>query len=173
MDTGAFQTPPAVARYMAAMIPSKVRWVMEPTPGVGTLEIAAADAGFNVLGPTDFFLLNDTNRYECIIMNPPFSGKHMILDNAPPGFKETGMGVGYWILKRAMAMSDNIIALMPWFLLLDSDTRTREIKKFGLISITALPRKTFDYARIQTCVIQLQKGYKGETKYHIFDSHKL
>lgn len=70
---------------------------------------------------------------------------------------------------ECMNMSDNVIALMPWFTLSDSDVRLRALKKYGMKSLTALPRKTFEYVRIQTVVIELQKGYKGETAFKVFD----
>jgi hypothetical protein len=66
-------------------------------------------------------------------------------------------------------MSNNIIALMPWFTISDSDVRLRNIKKYGIKSITALPRKTFQYARIQTVILELEKGYKGDTIFKVFD----
>jgi hypothetical protein len=68
-----------------------------------------------------------------------------------------------------MKKSNNVIALMPWFTISDSDVRLRFLKSYGLISLTALPRKTFQYARIQTCILQLQKGYTGETIFKVFD----
>jgi hypothetical protein len=58
--------------------------------------------------------------------------------------------------------------LMPWFTISDSDVRLRHIKSYGLKSITALPRKTFEYARIQTCVFELEKGFKGESLFKTF-----
>ncbi len=79
------------------------------------------------------------------------------------------MEVAYKVLGQLMSMSDNIIALMPWFTISDSDVRLRSIKQFGLISVTALPRKTFQYARIQTMVLQMQRGYKGQTEFKVFD----
>jgi hypothetical protein len=42
----------------------------------------------------------------------------------------------------------------------------RHLVSFGLKSITPLPRRTFQYARIQTVVIELQKGYQGKTIFH-------
>ena len=45
----------------------------------------------------------------------------------------------------------------------DSDVRLRYLKNYGLKSITALPRKTFQYARIQTVVLELDRDYKGDT----------
>lgn len=54
------------------------------------------------------------------------------------------------VTKWASEMSDNIIALMPWFTISDSDVRIRKLMDFGLKSLTLLHRKTFQYARIQT-----------------------
>lgn len=158
-----YQTPPHVARYMASMIPNGTRTIMEPCCGSGNL--VATLSQYNVTAPDDFFLTDMGARYDCIIMNPPFSGKSAVLDNAPPYLKVDGMKVGYWILQRCMDMSDNVIALMPWFTLLDSDVRLKEIQNYGLISVTALPRKTFNYARVQTCILQLRKGYRGFTDF--------
>jgi hypothetical protein len=79
------------------------------------------------------------------------------------------MRLGYHILTECMNMSDNVIALMPWFTLSDSDVRLRSLKKYGLKSITALPRKTFEYVRIQTVIIELERGYEKETLFKVFD----
>ena len=73
------------------------------------------------------------------------------------------MRLGYYILTECMKQSDNVIALMPWFTISDSDVRLRTLKEYGLKSLTALPRKTFQYARIQTVIIELNKGYKKDT----------
>jgi len=67
-----------------------------------------------------------------------------------------------------MKKSNNVIALMPWFTISDSDVRLRFLKNYGLKSLTALPRKTFQYARIQTVIIELQKGYDKETIFKTF-----
>jgi hypothetical protein len=72
------------------------------------------------------------------------------------------------MLNECMKMSDNIIALMPWFTISDSDVRLRFLKSYGIKSLTALPRKTFQYARIQTVIIELQKGYQDETVFKTF-----
>jgi hypothetical protein len=104
-------------------------------------------------------------------MNPPFSLLSCDITNAPDDWKNLkGMKVGYKFLEEAMEQSDNIIALMPWFTISDSDVRMRKIREFGLISVTPLPRKTFQYARIQTVVLQLQKRYSGNT---IFYTHLI
>lgn len=162
-----FQTPPAVADYMVSLIPVEAYSILEPTPGQGNL-IKALN-GFKVTAPDDFFLLDKSARYDCIIMNPPFSAKYAYLENAEQDFSKSGMKLGYHILTECMKMSDNVIALMPWFTISDSDVRLRFIKQFGLRSITALPRKTFQYARIQTCVFELEREYTGETIFKTFD----
>jgi len=150
-------------QYMAAMLPKNVNTVLEPTPGIGN--IVSALEGYDVTAPTDFFLL-DKQRFDAAVLNPPFSSKYAFMENAPD---IKGMRLGYYILTECMDMADVIIALMPWFTISDSDVRLRFLKNFGLKSLTALPRKTFQYARIQTCVFELRKGWKGETIFKTFD----
>jgi hypothetical protein len=96
-------------------------------------------------------------------MNPPFTSKSAHIVNAPDGAESKGMKLGYYILLECLKMSDSVIALMPWFTLADSDVRMRYLKGWGIKSITALPRKTFEYARIQTVIIELRKDWKPET----------
>lgn len=85
-------------------------------------------------------------------MNPPF----------------TPMKTGYEILYRCMEMSNNIIALMPWLTLINSEKRTAKIFEYGLISVTHLPRNVFPGSRVQTCILQMQKFYNKETRFHLF-----
>lgn len=160
-----FQTPPNVAAYMATLLPKGVITVLEPTPGQGNL--VRALEGYNVIAPDDYWKIDKSMRVDAVVANLPFSSKTFI--NCPPEYEGKGMIVAYEQLKVLMQMSDNLIMLMPWFTISDSDVRLRMLKRFGLISVTALPRKTFDYARIQTCVLQLQKGFKGETIFKVFD----
>lgn len=166
-----FQTPIPVCKYMASLIPDGTITVLEPTKGIGNI-VKQLD-GYVVTAPDNYFDLDKNLRFDCVIMNPPFSGNSLL--HIPDGWVKldkngnSGMKAGYQILTECMRKSDNIIALMPWFTLSDSDVRLRALKSFGMISVTALPRKTFEYARIQTVVIQLQKGFKGETKFNVFD----
>lgn len=162
-----FQTPIPVCKYMVSLLPETVVSVLEPSQGIGNMVNQLKD--YTVTAPTDFFLLDKTQRFDAVVMNPPFSDRSAFLENAPANFDGKGMRLGYHFLTECMKMSDNVIALMPWFTLTDSDLRLRTMKRFGLKSLTALPRKTFQYARIQTVVIQLEKGYQGETKFKIFD----
>lgn len=102
-------------------------------------------------------------------MNPPFSSKYANMKNAPEGFERTGMRLGYYMLTECMKKSNNVIALMPWFTISDSDVRLRYLRSYGLKSLTALPRRTFQYARIQTVIIELEYNFKGETLFKTFD----
>lgn len=149
--------------------------LLEPTPGAGNLVNAIEarfqsinDINYEITAPKDFFLL-PKQRFDCIVMNPPFSSKSAFMENAPSGKNKYGMRLGYFILTECMEMSDHIIALMPWFTISDSDVRLRYLKDFGLKSLTTLPRKTFQYARIQTVVIELHKGYNSATEFKVFD----
>lgn len=165
-----FQTPPEFCKFMADMVPGYYRKILEPTPGMGNLVRALQAKGFkDVTAPEDFFLLDFSKRYECIVMNPPFSHKFTILDNAPDQLKQSGMKMGYLILQQCLQMSNHVIALMPWFTISDSDVRLRAIKEYGLKRIIALPRRTFDYARVQTVILELVKGYQEPTQFDVYD----
>lgn len=161
-----FQTPPALCKYMVSLLPKGVKSVLEPTPGIGN--ISAALTGYDITAPKDFFLLKQ-KRFDAVVMNPPFSSKYANMENAPAGINKHGMRLGYYILLECMKMSDNVIALMPWFTISDSDVRLRFLKQYGLKSLTALPRKTFQYARIQTVIIELNRGHIDKTIFNVYD----
>jgi type I restriction-modification system DNA methylase subunit len=163
-----YQTPPEIAAYMVTLIPDWVKTVLEPTPGMGNIVTAAVNKGYTVTAPQDYFLLQN-EKFDCIIMNPPFSAKFTNLQNAPAAAQKTGMRTGYFILNDCMQKSDVVIALMPWFTITDSDVRARYLKSWGLKSITHLPRKTFNYIRIQCVVLELVRGFKGDTKYILYE----
>lgn len=165
-----YQTPAEVVRYMVNMLPADAIDILEPTPGNGNIVSELLKIDKNVYAPEDYFLLDKKLKFHAIVMNPPFSSKSLFIENAPEEYKNiSGMKVGYNILFECMQKSNRVIALMPWFTISDSDVRMRAIKKYGLKSITVLPRKTFDYARIQTCVLELVKGWNTETIFHVFD----
>jgi len=158
-----YQTPVEVISYMCSMIPEGSVRILEPTPGNG--RIVKYLRKYDVTAPKDFFKM-EKDRFDCIVMNPPFSTKTGF--GIPTELNLNGMRLGYYILDKCMEMSNHLIALMPWFTILDSDKRSVIIKKFGLRSITALPRKTFDYARIQTCILELDKGFQEETIFKVY-----
>lgn len=166
IDTN-FQTPKNICDYMVSMVPESAFKILEPTPGLGNIvESLKSKNRYQIITADDFFLLDKNEKYDCIVMNPPFSSKSAFIDNAPLEAETKGMKLGYHILKECMEMSDNIIALMPWYTISDSDVRMRYLRAFGIKSLTPLPRKTFQYARIQTVVIELEKGYQGKTSFY-------
>ena len=146
-----FQTPEWCCGLMADYLPDNPGTILEPTPGKGNLVKALEKKG-TVIAPDDFFSLNPDSRFDWIVMNPPF----------------TPMKVGYEILFKCMEMSDHIVALMPWLTMINSEKRTRAIMDFGLLSITHLPRKTFPGSRVQTCIMEIKKGWHWETSFHVY-----
>jgi len=146
-----FQTPLEVCEYMASFLPDNAGDILEPTKGVGNL-VSVLEKKGNVIAPDGNFFDMEKRKYNWVVMNPPFSP----------------MKKGYDILYECMEMSDNIIALMPWLVLINGNKRTTDIMNFGLISITHLPRKVFNGARVQTCIMEMKKGYKGKTTFNNF-----
>jgi len=140
-----FQTHPIVCKYMVDLLPVGVVTVLEPTPGIGNLVNALS--GYRVTVPLDFF--DVSGCYDAVVMNPPFSP----------------MDIGYQILDKTMGMSDIIIALMPWLTLINSKKRTHDIKSYGLKSVSHLPRDVFKGSRVQTCVLEMARGYAGSTAF--------
>ncbi len=133
---------------MASFLPKNAGNILEPTPGVGNLVKAIKTKGNITAIDGDFFEM-PKQRFDWIVMNPPF----------------TPMTKGYRILYDCMEMSDNIIALMPWLTMINSQKRTNDIMNFGLVSITHLPRSIFTGARVQTCIIYMKKGYNGKIEF--------
>jgi hypothetical protein len=131
-----FQTPVIVADYMASLLLDACGTILEPTPGIGNLVKSAKKKG-TVIAPERFEHLIPGGRFDWAIMNPPF----------------TPMKEGYRYLTEVMEMTDNIIALLPWFIIINSQKRLDNIKYFGLVSITNIPRKTFPGSRIQCCIL--------------------
>ena len=154
MNSVDFQTPPEVCRYMASFLPDSAGSILEPTPGAGNLVSAIQHKG-DITTPGDFFLM-PFQRFDWIVMNPPF----------------TPMATGYRILNDCMGMSDNIIALMPWLTLINGEKRTRQLINFGLKSVTHLPRSIFKGSRVQCCVMELRKGYRGKTELLNYDKQE-
>src|ERR1035437_5702739 len=129
---------------MASFLPENAGRILEPTPGAGNLLKQLVANHKNVVAPEDFFSLDiKTERFDWIVSNVPFSP----------------MKLGYKILFDCMERSDNTIALMPWLTLINGEKRFRDIMRFGLISVTNLPRKTFKGSRVQCCILEMKKGY--------------
>ncbi len=141
-----FQTPLNICEYMCSFLPNNAGNILEPTPGLGNLSKSLEKYG-EVFSPDNFFNLNTMLKFDWIVMNPPFSP----------------MKMGYEILYKCMDMSDNIIALMPYLAIINGEKRTNDIMSFGLKSITHLPRSVFKGSRVQTCILEMSKGYNGDT----------
>lgn len=141
-----YQTPLDVCEYMAGLILPSCRTVLEPTPGEGRLVSAIRRRGFTVIAPERFEDINPFDHFDATCMNPPFIKS---IENQ--------------FLLAAMEMSDQVIALLPWFSLVNSDSRTRKIVEYGLRSVTHLPRKTFPKIRVQPCILNMERGYRGPT----------
>lgn len=140
-----FQTPEYICEYMSSFLPKDAGFILEPTPGKGNLVKALEQKG-KVYAPKYFEDVNDV-KFDWIVMNPPF----------------TPMKQGYDILYKCMDMSDNIIALMPYLTIINGEKRTQDIMNWGLKSITHLPRSVFKGSRVQTCILEMKRGYKGDT----------
>jgi hypothetical protein len=138
-----FQTQLWVCNLMKDMVPKEYKTVLEPTPGEGNLVKALESNGFIVTAPKDFWEIS--GFYDAVIMNPPF----------------TPMALGYKILYSTMEMTNHVIALLPWLTIINSERRTKDILDYGLKSITHLPRNAFPGSRVQTCILDMPKGYKG------------
>jgi type I restriction-modification system DNA methylase subunit len=140
-----FQTPDNICQYMSSFLPKNAGTILEPTAGKGKLVKALEEYG-DVYAPENFYEITN-NNYDWIVMNPPFSP----------------MKEGYTILYKCMEMTNNIIALMPYLTIINGEKRTQDIMNWGLKSITHLPRSTFKGSRVQTCILEMKKGYTGET----------
>lgn len=163
-----FQTPPPLARYMVSLIPEGVKTVLEPTPGDGNI-VTELNGKYTVIAPDDFFKLGKS-RFDCVVTNPPFSIEYTW--GLPEELNKKGSQIGYHIFKSCMEMSDTIIALLPWFVITNSEKRMVAIKDWGLKSVCVVPRRWFPGSRASNCILFLQKGYKGIVEFKTFDENK-
>lgn len=148
-----FQTPAHLCSYMVSLIPAKYRrrsLVVEPTPGAGNMLAALDSAGFReVESPVgDFFRWRPSRQPTVVIGNPPWSP----------------MAVAYDILDRCLTefLPDMVIMLMPWLTLINSNRRTRMLVGYGLQRVIHMPRSIFPGIRAQSCLLVLEKGYRGD-----------
>jgi hypothetical protein len=147
MNNVDFQTPDWVCNIMVDLVNGTPETILEPTPGAGNLvrSIKKRFPDSTIYAPEQFEEFEKRN-VDYIIANPPF----------------TPMLVGYKLLEQFFEMSNNIIILMPWLALINSQKRTRSYVEQGLKDIIHLPRKAFDGSRVQTCILVFQKGYLGD-----------
>lgn len=148
-----FQTPQYVCDFMTELLlKDRYNKILEPTPGLGNLVSSVSRKADVVIAPTNFFNIDFNDKYDAVIMNPPF----------------TPMKTGYEILFKCMELSNEIVALMPWLTIINSTKRTQNIFGFGLLSVTHLPRSVFDGSRVQCCILHLNKDHQGLTKFNMF-----
>jgi len=146
-----FQTPPPICYEMVSMLPDGVVTVIEPTPGEGNIVRALENrGGYEITAPMDFWKVSGS--FDAAVMNPPF----------------TPMEEGYKILYAVMEMCDVIVALMPWLTIINSKKRSRDIKRYGLVSVTHLPRHVFMGSRVQTCILNMRKGCTEKTIFEFY-----
>lgn len=148
-----FQTPIPVCKYMVSLLSEFVIRVLEPTPGEGNIVSVLKDKNYEVISFKDFWM--EQGNFDAVVMNPPF----------------TPMELGYKILYKCMDMTDEIIALMPWLTIINSEKRTKDILEYGLQSITHLPRRVFKGSRVQTCILQMKRGYKGNIELLFYNGY--
>jgi len=150
-----FQTPPKICEYMVSLLPKRrgIKKILEPTPGQGNLVQELRNKKFEVYYPKKDFWKIGIECYDAVVMNPPFSP----------------MKQGYDILYRCMEVTDVIIALMPWLTIINSEQRTEDIFKFGLVSVTHLPRSVFPGSRVQTCILKMDHHYCNITEFCTLD----
>jgi len=144
-----FQTPEWVCEIMVNLIEFNPVFILEPTPGVGNLfkVLKSEFPDAEIDAPVDFYkhIKYHHGRYHYIVANPPF----------------TPMNLGYKMLDDFFNITDNIIILMPWLALINSEKRTQKYISKGLNKIIHLPRKAFPGTRVQTCILVFEKGYHG------------
>ena len=144
-----FQTPDWVCNIMVSMIDNDPRFILEPTPGIGNL-VRAIKRKYPVCYVTqpidiDDFENNKMIQWDWIIANPPF----------------TPMSRGFEILNRIRDWSDNVIILLPWLLLINSEKRSKWFVDNGLCEVRHLPRRAFPGSRVQTCIIKMVRDFDG------------
>lgn len=144
-----FQTPTWVCDMIVAEIPKLIErpdTILEPTAGEGNLvrAIHKRYPSTTIHTPTDFFEFDE--HVDVVVGNPPFSP----------------MRVGYDILERCFGLSNNIIMLMPWLSVINSEKRTEMYRDQGLCKVIHLPRRAFSGSRVQTCVLVFQYAHNGE-----------
>jgi len=144
-----FQTPEWVCRLMVSLIDHYPKTVLEPTPGDGNLVKAILNKypKAKIITPTRFEEL-ESQKVDYVIANPPFSP----------------MSLGYQMLEWFFDFSGNVIVVMPWLSIINSESRTKKYLNKGLKEIIHLPRKAFKGARVQTCILKFSEGHAGDIR---------
>lgn len=137
-----FQTPVWLCNYMVSLVEGNPHSILEPTPGEGNL-VKAIKKKFpnsDVYAPEKLNFENIGN-FDYIIANPPFSP----------------MKKGYDLLQNLFFYSNNILIIMPWHSIINSEKRTTYYLQQGLRTVTHIPRRAFNGSRVQTCILHFNK----------------
>ena len=156
---------------MVSMIDDKAKTILEPTPGEGNLINAVKErfSEVNIIAPENYFDW-EQQEVDCTIMNPPFTDKQLITTNASHKVRELkGMAITGYFVYEAMKYSKEVIALIPYYFIINSAKRVEELMKFGFVSLTNLPRGVFGNLSVQVCVIHLRAGHSEQT---LFKNYK-
>ena len=143
-----FQTPEWLCEYMCSLVPKDAIFILEPTPGEGNLVRELERIGCSVLAPSNFWKIDPSLTFDAVVMNPPWSPNQYAYD----------------FLYAVMEITDVIIALMPWYTLINGDRRTDDILDFGLKSVGHVYRRAFRGARVQPVLLEMMRGYRGDIK---------
>lgn len=139
-----FQTPPIICDLMVSRINGYPKTILEPTSGNGNIvnAITKRFSRSEIITPLCFENLK-IREVDQVIANPPFSP----------------MVRGYKMVERFFKFSDNLIVLLPYNALIDSDSRTEFYIEKGLKEVLHLPRRTFRGSRVQSCILVFDGGY--------------
>lgn len=152
MNNTNFQTPSWLCDMMTELISGYPETILEPTPGDGNL-VQSLKTKFprSTVDAPHTFEKWKRRRVDYIVSNPPF----------------TPMTQGYDLLDIFFNISDNIIIIMPWLALINSERRTKRYVEHGLKEVHHLPRRAFPGSRVQTCILIFQKGYDGDIRLEV------
>lgn len=162
-----FQTPTWLCEQMAGMVPDGVNTILEPTPGEGNLVNALTGRGYQVVAPADYFKLDKAAYFDAVVMNPPFMPENLTgeIPAQVNAFKR-GSHTGFWFVYEMMNRAPYVLTIIPWYFIINSHKRTRNIFNYGFKSVTNLARNTFqEKIKAQVCLLELQQGYTGPCEF--------
>lgn len=146
-----YYTPEWLSEYMISLIDKEIPFsVFDPTPGPNSSILSAVRKVYpcNVSVEElkgDFWDI-DISHVDIIVANPPFFPYSKV----------------YQYLERFILIADQIICIIPWYTIINSERRTEKIIKSGLKRIVNVSRSAFPKIRVQICVLDIQKGYCGD-----------
>lgn len=116
-----FWTPPQVAQMMVDLIPKGTRTILEPSCGNGAILRLLPDHAVGLEidpkltdTPTDFFDYSTDNKFDCVIMNPPYIRAKNI-EGKTVGLSGHANMYAHFIWKSVLHLTENgcIICIVP------------------------------------------------------------